>query len=120
MKIVVVTARAGKMQAFAETLSKKTGGETVFAATGAEALEMAGTLSLSFMVVDEGLPDMEPLALVKDLVMVNAMINTAVVSSMDPEEFHEESEGLGVLAPVPSDPTGEDGAALAEVFRRFI
>jgi hypothetical protein len=43
-----------------------------------------------------------------------------VVSALDAEAFHEASEGLGILAPVPVKPTAADGTALAEVFRRFM
>ena len=41
--------------------------------------------------------------------MVNAMVNTAVVTAMDEEEFHEASEGLGVLSSLPQEP-GADAA----------
>ena len=32
------------------------------------------------------------------------MINSAAVSPLSPEEFHEASEGLGVLVQLPVDP----------------
>ena len=49
-----------------------------------------------------------------------ALINLAVVSSLSGEEFHEASEGLGILAQVPPEPTAADGKMLADVFRRFL
>lgn len=37
------------------------------------------------------------------------MLNTVVMTAMDAEAFHEDSEGLGVLCAVPVNPGREDG-----------
>ena len=39
-----------------------------------------------------------------DIMMINASVHTAVVSDMDPDEFHEATEGLGILMPLPLPP----------------
>lgn len=39
-----------------------------------------------------------------DIMMINASVHTAVVSDMDPDEFHEATEGLGILMPLPTSP----------------
>jgi hypothetical protein len=44
--------------------------------------------------------------------MVNAMVNTAVVSPLADEEFHEVSEGLGILSRLPKEPGESDAAEL--------
>jgi len=44
-----------------------------------------------------------------DLLRVNAMLNTVVVTNMDEAAFHEDSEGLGVLCTVPENPGREHG-----------
>ena len=64
------------------------------------------------MIIDTGLPDSAPLALVQKLLLVNAMVNTAVVSPLSEAEFHEASEGLGVLARLPGEPDETDAADL--------
>lgn len=62
------------------------------------------------LVVAEELEDMSGLQLVKTLVGVNPIINCALVSPLYPQEFHEQTEGLGVLMQLPELP----GAAVAE------
>lgn len=43
-----------------------------------------------------------------DIMMINASVHTAVVSDMDPDEFHEATEGLGILMPLPTSPKADD------------
>ena len=50
--------------------------------------------------------------LVQKLLLVNAMVNTAVVSSLSDEEFHEASEGLGILGRLPNDPGMSDAVEM--------
>ena len=66
--------------------------------SGTEALAAVRAACPHLVVVDSDLPDTDPLGLVKKLLMVNAMINTAVISPLSEEQFHEASEGLGVVA----------------------
>ena len=53
---------------------------------------------------------MTGLELAEKLLSVNPMINCAAVSTLAPDQFHEASEGLGILAPLPPAP----GKAQAE------
>jgi hypothetical protein len=54
---------------------------------------------------------------VKELLMVNALVNTAVASPLPEEEFHNASEGLGVLAQLPAIPSKNDAADLVQKLR---
>ena len=47
-----------------------------------------------------------------DIMMINASVHTAVVSDMDPDEFHEATEGLGILMPLPTSPKAGDAERL--------
>lgn len=47
-----------------------------------------------------------------DIMMINASVHTAVVSDMDPDEFHEATEGLGILMPLPTSPKADDAERL--------
>lgn len=120
MQILIVTRRAPELSAFADALAMNTGLELRFTNGWANALATVKTIPPAFVVIDEGLNGGPPLDLARQLVLVNAMVNVAVVSPLDAEAFHEASEGLGILAPVPVRPTARDGAALAEVFRRLM
>ncbi len=45
---------------------------------------------------------------------VNALVNTAVVTAMAEEEFHEAGEGLGILALLPPDSDASRAKALVD------
>ena len=72
------------------------------------------------MVVDSLLPDEEPLGLVSKLIRINAMVNTAVVSPLTEEEFHQASEGLGVLGRLPEKPGSGDASELMRKLRKLL
>ena len=108
LHIVLATARPKAMQAFAEALSSDPAVNLQRVVSGAEALEAACTTAPHLVIIDADLPDTAPLDLVQKLLMVNAMANTAVVSPLSDEEFHEASEGLGILGRLPAElGTGE-------------
>ena len=105
--------------AFAAALSSDPEVQLKQVATGTEALEAGRTLSPHLMVIDY-LPDTEPLSLVQKLLTVNAMVNTAVVSPLADEEFHEASEGLGILGRLPSEPGISEAADLLQKLRQVL
>jgi DNA-binding NarL/FixJ family response regulator len=88
--------------------------------SGAEALEVARTSAPHMVIVDAHLPDTEPLELVQKLLVVNAMVNSAVVSPLSDEEFHEATEGLGVLGRLPVEPRMNDAADLLHKLRQIL
>lgn len=53
-----------------------------------------------------------PWNLIRALLRVNAFLNTAVVSDRDPDRFHAASEGLGVMAQLPTCPGPAEAAWL--------
>jgi DNA-binding NarL/FixJ family response regulator len=117
--IVLASARPEGLIAFAAALSADPEVHLQQAATGTEALEAGRTLSPHLMVIDD-LPDTEPLSLVQKLLTVNAMVNTAVVSPLTDEEFHEASEGLGILGRLPSEPGIGEAADLLQKLRQVL
>jgi DNA-binding NtrC family response regulator len=56
------------------------------------------------LVADENLGDMTGLELIKSVIIIQPMLNCAVVSTLSPAKFHEASEGLGVLMQLPVEP----------------
>ncbi|MFW6324422.1 MAG: response regulator [Desulfovibrionales bacterium] len=107
-EILVVTSRPEEMSDFTRTLSKD-GRKVTLAGSGMKALEILRSTPPDMVVADERLPDMSGLDLVRRILLINAMINTAVVSGLPSDEFHEVSEGLGVLVQLPMQP-GSAGA----------
>jgi DNA-binding response OmpR family regulator len=117
--IVLASARPEALTAFAAALASDPEVQLQQVATGVEALEAGRTLSPHLMVIDD-LPDSEPLSLVRKLLTVNAMVNTAVVSPLSDAEFHEASEGLGILGRLPLEPGTNEAAGLLQKLRQVL
>jgi len=108
------------MEAFAAALSSNPEVHLQQVVSGAEALEAARHSAPHLMIIDTGLADLKSLELVQKLLMVNAMVNTAVVTPLSEEEFHEASEGLGVLGRLPVEPGASDAAELLRRLRTVL
>lgn len=114
--ILIVTHENERFHPLADALAAG-GGHTVnWAVDGKAALAAADTVPPDMMVVDESLADMAGLALVRQLIQVNAWIQCAVASSLDETAFHDLSEGLGVAVHLPLAPSAGD----ADRVERFL
>ena len=116
MQVVIVSARKEALHYFAQGL----GADVEWAVSPEDVLGQAGTAPWQLVVVDALTPGMSYKAFVMDLLRVNAMLNTVVVTDMGEEDFHEDSEGLGVLCAVPGTPGREDGAQAMDRLRRML
>ena len=93
--------------------------EAVWVRSGREALERAAQDTPDLIVVDEQLPDQSGFDFVRQLLSVNAMVNCAVVSALDEGEFHEVSEGLGIVVRLQSPPTEGDADKVLDALQRL-
>lgn len=84
------------------------------------ALKIVSEISVDFVIVAEQFTSMSGIQLVNILVQSNPLINTALVSSLSPEDFHEETEGLGVLMQLPSKPQESDAEEMLKKAERII
>jgi len=85
-----------------------------WAKSGEVALDMALNTDIDLIITDEGLGDMTGLVFASRLLAVNPMINCATISRLSPEKFHEESEGLGLMAQLPVHPGHEHAKSLLQ------
>jgi DNA-binding NarL/FixJ family response regulator len=120
LRLVLATTRLEVRQAFAAALSSDPEVRLEQVASGAAALEAARASALHLVIIDADLPDTAPFDLVQKLLLVNAMINTAVVSPLADAEFHEASEGLGILGRLPLDPGIKDIVDLPHKLRKVL
>ncbi len=104
IKILLVTSEREPFSEFARILTKKDDLELSWATTGQEALEALSNSPVDLVIVDENIGNMTGIEFMKKLLPINPMINCAVVSPLAPEDFHEASEGLGVLMQLPFSP----------------
>lgn len=112
--ILIVSRDKDPLSDMANVMTKTEGIEIFWAKTGASALDMISYHSVELVIADEYLEDMTGLEFAKSLVALNPYINCAVVSSLSPEDFHEASEGLGLMAQLPGQPNRADAEELME------
>ncbi|MCJ2165126.1 MULTISPECIES: response regulator [unclassified Pseudodesulfovibrio] len=113
MSIVVATTRADTLTGFMTALAVESGLDIEVLTSGKSTLEKVKVQKPRLVVIDEGLPDLKPLELVREILMVSAMTLTAVITDMAEEDFHEASEGYGVLKALPLELTRDHGKELA-------
>jgi len=104
IKILLVTSEREPFSEFDRVLKQKDDVELSWAATGQEALEALSDNPVDLVIVNENIGDMTGIEFMKKLLPIDPMINCAAVSSLAPDEFHEASEGLGVLVQLPVGP----------------
>ena len=104
---------------FAAALKKHGDIDLSWAESGSKALDMASGRAFDLMVTDEELGDMTGLELTLKLLSVNPMINSASVSSLSTEDFHEASEGLGLMMQLSSPPSRDEAGELLERLRKI-
>jgi len=85
---------------------------TQYLLAGEEALAAISVEVFDLLVADEILPDMSGIELIKTVVAKYPLLNCALVSSLPPEEFHEATEGLGILMQLSPHPGTKEAAEL--------
>jgi CheY-like chemotaxis protein len=76
--------------------------------------------AFDFVLTDELLADMTGLQFLEKLIAVNPMINCAAVSPLAPEDFHESSEGLGIMLQLPPNPGNKEAEKLLECLTKIL
>lgn len=110
MKLLLVTSRP---EVWNECLPVLNNAGTLHkAASLEEAKDAVRTAPPALVILDLGLEDKALRQAVIDIMMIDASVHTAVVSGMEPEAFHEATEGLGILMPLPSSPKAADAQRL--------
>ena len=106
-RLLLVTPNKDSLSLLASTLAAQGSVDLSWAQSGGKALDMISDTAFDLVVTDERLGDMTNLELAAKLISINPMINCAAVSSLSPEDFHEASEGLGLMDQLPLRPGKE-------------
>ena len=112
LKLLLVTSDEGGVSDFGSALQENDKIELLRAKSAKTALDIVSENAIDLVVADENLDDMTGLELAGKLVLLNPMINCAVISNLSQESFHEASEGLGLMAQLPKHPSGKDAEKL--------
>lgn len=117
--IAFVAKDFSRFSLLVDRLRREQGVELVPAATGAAGLAQLKGRTVDLVIVDEQLDDMSGIEFVEQLVKVNPLANTAIVGSLPDAEFHEATEGLGVLMQLPPHPQDRDAETLLAVLAKI-
>jgi CheY-like chemotaxis protein len=117
LNILIVSRDETSMSAFKAGLEKK-GGHTTWAESGHYGLYLMAERDFDLVVADENLGDMTGLEFTKAVIALKPMVNCAAVSLLMPDDFHEASEGLGILMQLPVNPGYESAEELLERFNK--
>ncbi len=120
IKLILVTGKTKSWSEFFLGLEKNKDVSFFCTDSAYTALDMLKSRSVDLVISDEELQDMSGLELVKKIITHNAMINCAIVSSLSGENFHEVSEGMGILAQLPVNPGEKDADELISYLKQVI
>ncbi len=85
-----------------------------------KAMEIASRNEHQLVIVDEKTNKNSGIEFTKQLIATNPLLNCAIVSSLGEEDFHESTEGLGVLSSIPKTPAPEDVERLLTLLKRIL
>jgi len=118
MRTIVAGTALAAASAFIETI-KANSVRVLSLDTAGEAIAALSAGGFDLLVAAEDLGDMSGLELIEAVVKSSPMLNCAVVSSLSPEDYHEASEGLGILMQLPPDPGPEEAVALVNHLKKI-
>ena len=119
-QIMLVSDKPDTFQELAETLQEDTGTDIRWARDGQTALNRACAKDGPDLVIfDETVAGTRGLDWIRRIMAVNAFVQTAVLSRLPRDAFHEASEGLGILARLPPAPGREDALELLKALRQL-
>ena len=110
-QIIFAGSNLASLPAFKKGIEESGGRVTCLGSSG-QVMEAISERGFDLLIADESLGDMSGIDLVEKVIARNPMLNCAVVSSLTPDEYHEASEGLGILMQLPSEPGPEEADAL--------
>jgi len=116
-RILLVTTRPDELRTFTQYLCHEPEVQLQQVPGRKETVEKVRHFSPHLVIIDNDLRDTGSLDLVRELLKINAMMNTAVISPLTDEQFHEASEGLGILCRLPLEPGKADARDLLEQLR---
>ncbi|MFZ5572642.1 MAG: response regulator transcription factor [Thermodesulfobacteriota bacterium] len=103
MKILLATSMRERFAELSAYLKLNYPVELYWAESGEEALLLVQGHQIETVIADETLSDMTGLVFLEKLIRMNPWVNCAVVSALSSENFHEATEGLGILAQLSPD-----------------
>ena len=112
--ILIVCKNKEDFSSFAAGLEDHRTVQILWAESAERARARIRETPVALVIVGEILDDMTGLAFVRKLVSENPLMNCALASGLSTEDFHESTEGLGILMHLPPSPSKEDAGRLLD------
>ena len=111
IKILLVGRDKASLEALSSGLAKSKV-KIARADSGRKGISMIAENEFNLVIADENLGDMTGIDFIRKVVAKKPIVNSAVISSLPSKDFHEESEGLGILMQLPVRPNEADAVKL--------
>lgn len=118
--ILLVTSRPAQLKEFSSALCREEKMTVMPVESAKEAIIAAREVKPVLAVVDDQVRGVSGLDIVRRLIEENAFIQTAAISELSEHEFHNRSEGLGILSQLPLLPEKGDALRLLELLGQVI
>lgn len=118
-QILIVTSEKKNFSEFMDGLKQDKTVTIITADSQDEAIDKLSPDLPDLIVIDENVDGTSGLTIARNVLMKNAMANQAVVSSLSPEEFHDTSEGLGIMAQLPPEPDAAQAKIVLEILKKM-
>ncbi|NQT21997.1 MAG: response regulator [Candidatus Omnitrophica bacterium] len=89
------------------------------ASSGEDAFKIINSKKIDLIIADNQLSDMSGIEFVKKCITINFMLNCVLTGTKSPEQFHEDTEGLGILMQIPPKPGKDDSEKLLQYFNKI-
>jgi DNA-binding NtrC family response regulator len=110
--IFLITSRSAQLKEFVQALDQYEKITVITMESIKKAVLAVEKQPPILIVVDDQVQNTTGLEIVRRLIEVNAFIQTAVMSGSNDHEFHNRSEGLGILSKLPLIPGKSDAQKL--------
>jgi len=117
---LIVTDTKGSFSGLVKGLQARTKAEIRYADSVKAVLDTVAQSPPDLIIIDEKTDGLSGLEIAGMIIRKNAMINMALVSSLSPEEFHEASEGLGILGQLQPCPDSGEAEILLETLSKMM
>lgn len=119
-KILFASSKEDRFNEVKKAFSKKGVYEVLDSDSKDKTLEIVSNQFITLVVIDEALTDISGFDLCQEIIKINAMTNTTILSSLPDNQFHDTTEGLGVLMKLPLTPSMDDGVKLEKYLDKII
>ena len=120
VNILLVSSNADSLTQLSSIFSKKKDIKAVNMDSGYAALQIIKEKPYDLVIADTDLPDMSGIEFARKLITLNPYVNCAMISGLMPDDFHDVTEGLGIIMQLPRIPGKADAEKLLEHLNKII